>query len=123
LITSTGLNIGTIGPGWATQGSVVAAFYVNTPVPTGTLTASTSACVIQMGQSNCSIPFSWNTINPVGTSSVTLTGGSTVATGNSGTNVPFSITNGSSTYALFNNSLKLASGNSFSFLYFWFKLE
>jgi len=72
-------------------------------VTTGTLTASPMFCLIPQGSSNCSISLSWSTISPVGVSSVTRSGGLTVATSNSGTTsvaIPF----GSATYYLYNST-------------------
>lgn len=105
-----GLNIGTIQPGWATQGSVVVAFYVNNPSPTGQITASSSSCQVQAGQNSCPIPFTWKTENPATgvTSNVTNNNGQVVATGNSD-NQSFNITVGSSTYRLNHNNSILDS--------------
>lgn len=109
-VLSSGLSIGTIGSSWAEQGSVVVSFLVQKPNPTGTITAATSSCQIQAGQGTCSIPFSWSTTNPVGTSVVTKDGVSgNYKTGNSDSNVPFAISLGSSTFRLYNNSLELDS--------------
>lgn len=105
-LIANGLQIGTIEQGWSTQGSVVVSFYVNNPAPTGTLTASRSSCLISAGQSSCSVPFSWSTNNPVGTSSVTRDGGSTVGTGNSGSS-SFTIPYNGATFRLYNNSIEL----------------
>lgn len=111
-ILTGGLNIGTIGPGWDTQGSVVVVFSVvgaGTPpptTPTGTLTSANESCSISAGKNSCDINFSWNTSNPNGTSSVTRDGGPTVATGNSGSKaltVPYS----TATFRLYNSAIEL----------------
>ncbi len=107
LITG-GLQIGTIEQGWNSQGSVVVSFYVNNPAPTGVLTASKSSCVISAGQSSCTIPFTWSTSYPVGTSTVTRDDGSTVGTGNSGS-ASFMIPYPSATFVLSNNNIELVS--------------
>ncbi len=69
---------------------------------TGNLSASNSSCTIGAGNSTCSIPFSWSTQNPEATSSITRNG-LTVASGNNG-NQNFSISKGSQTFYLYNNS-------------------
>lgn len=80
----------------------------------GTLTSvdptSSGSCSIPENHSGCNVYFSWNTTNPVGTSSVsTLGGGTTIATGNSGVSVPMPVFRhgGSVTYALYNNAVLL----------------
>ncbi|MBI3888295.1 DUF11 domain-containing protein [Candidatus Nomurabacteria bacterium] len=74
----------------------------------GTLTPATSNCVITAGQNSCTINFTWNTINPVATSSVT-SAGVTVANGNSSPSpFPFVIPFGSKTFYLYNNAILLA---------------
>ncbi len=109
-ILSGGLNIGTIASSWDAQGSVVVSFLVEKPNPTGTITASNPSCFISAGQGTCTIPFSWNTVNPIGTSVVTKDGVSgNYKTGNSDSNIPFTVSNGSSTFRLYNNSLELDS--------------
>ena len=108
VVLSSGLNIGTIASNWASQGSVVVTFSVETPAPTGTLTASQSSCFISAGQSSCLIPFSWNTVNPVGTSVVTKDGVlGDYKTSNSGSNVSFTIPNGNSIFRLYNGGIEL----------------
>jgi len=74
----------------------------------GTLTPATSSCIIASGASTCNINFSWTTTNPVATSSVTKPTNITVGTGNTGTNVPFSIKWGGETFYLYNNATLLA---------------
>lgn len=106
VLSSSGLMIGSIIPGWSSQGSIVVSFLVENPQPTGTLTADESSCLIQAGASTCGINFTWNTQDPVGTSEVTRDGGSTVAYGNSGSKV-FSIPFTGSTFRLYNNILEL----------------
>jgi hypothetical protein len=105
-LISNGLQLGTIESGWPTQGSVVASFYVTNPAPTGSLTAANSSCVISSGQSTCSINFSWNTNNPIGVSSVTRDGGSTVGTGNNSSS-SFTIPYPGATFRLYNDSKEL----------------
>ncbi|MES2930426.1 MAG: hypothetical protein V4665_01435 [Patescibacteria group bacterium] len=129
VLTENGLDIGSIAPGWSTQGSVVIAFRVSSsnstvqtcqdssatnfggPLPctygnqsqmSGTLTANPSYCTIPAGSSTCSTILAWNTLNPVSTSAVTTPGLGTVATGNSGSqqvNVPY----GNQVFYLYNN--------------------
>ncbi len=109
-VLSGGLNIGTIGSSWAAQGSVVVSFLVERPAPSGTITAANPSCLIEVGKGSCTIPFSWNTNNPIGTSVVTKDGLSgDYKTGNSGSSIPFTISNGSSTFRLYNNSKELDS--------------
>jgi uncharacterized repeat protein (TIGR01451 family) len=111
-ILSGGLNIGTIAPGWDTQGSIVIVFSVvgtGTPIPstpTGTLTANNNSCTISAGKNSCEVNFSWNTSNPNGTSSVTRDGGPTVATGNSGTKA-FTVPYNTATFRLYNSAIEL----------------
>ena len=80
----------------------------NLAITSGTLTPSSSSCIIPANQSNCNKNLSWTTTNPVGTSAVTKTGGATVATGNSGTNVSLSVKYDTETFYLYNNSKLLA---------------
>ena len=102
---ATGTNVSVI-ISMTSNKTVTANFTSN---PSGTLTSSTTSCTISSGNSNCTIPFSWNTSNPIGTSAITRSGATTnIATGNTGTNVSFTIPYGSSTYYLYNNSTKLA---------------
>ena len=83
--------------------------------PTGTLTPAKTSCVIDSGNSSCDINFSWKTTNPIGTSAVTSPtnnsglpkGNTTVATGNSGTNVPFTVPYNGRTFYLYNNGNSL----------------
>ena len=78
----------------------------------GTLTPVASGCTILDGASSCGIQFSWNTTNPVGTSSVTsnttdtgtATSNQVVAVGNSGSYVKFTIPYSSRTFFLYNNA-------------------
>src|SRR3989339_772156 len=82
------------------------------PIMSGTLTPASTSCVIDSDKSSCTINFSWNTTNPIGTSAVTSPtnnngfpkGNTTVATGNSGTNVPFTVPYNTRTFYLYNNS-------------------
>lgn len=77
------------------------------PVMSGTISASPNPCKIFSGQSSCSPTVSWNTINPVGTS-VVRRDGTTVATGNQGSE-PISISYGEHTFTLVNNGQTLDS--------------
>lgn len=72
-------------------------------VPSGILTPVSSSCIIASGQSACDINFSWTTINPVGSfvSAVTKNPNITVAEGNDGTDVPFSVKHDSETFFLY----------------------
>ena len=119
-ILGNGLMIGTVAPGWDTQGSVVVAFAVEGPttppggVTTGTLVPNKTSCAIPVGASNCEINFAWNTVNPVGISSVIKDGGSTVATGNSGSKA-FTIPYNTATFRLYNSGLELDSSTVSSY--------
>lgn len=111
-VLTGGLNIGTIAPTWEAQGSVVVVFAVVGTVtppptgPTGDLIPSKTSCFISAGQNSCEINFSWNTTNPVGTSTVTKDGGPVIATGNSGSKA-FTIPYNNATFRLQNNGLEL----------------
>ncbi|OGJ03244.1 hypothetical protein A3F97_01205 [Candidatus Nomurabacteria bacterium RIFCSPLOWO2_12_FULL_41_10] len=77
----------------------------------GTLTPASSSCDIAQGQSDCSINFSWDTLNPHpgSTSAVTRNPNNTVVgTGNSGANVPFVIKYNTETFFLYNFAVELA---------------
>ncbi len=74
----------------------------------GTLTPAAGSCTIALGASSCNINFSWSTTNPVGTSAITKPTNITVATGNSGSNVPLSIKYNTETFYLYNNAVLLA---------------
>ncbi len=119
VLSSNGLSIGSIAPGWATQGSVVVSFKVDSSTPpppppppltmTGTLNANSSSCVIPTGNNECKMHFTWNVINPASASSaVTKDGFGTVATGSSGSDY-FSIKYGSNLFRLYNSSIQLDS--------------
>ncbi len=116
ILSSQGLSLGTIAPGWLSQGSVVVAFSIvgqaiDPPLPpTGTLTPANNTCTIGNGKSNCDINFSWNTNNPASgaISAITRDGGTTVATGNSGSKA-LTVPYGSATFRLYNNALELDS--------------
>lgn len=108
VLTSGGLNIGSIAPGWSTQGSVVVSFFVENPQPTGTLTAANSSCLIQAGANTCGINFSWSTENPITTSTVARVGGYVIATGNSGSQI-FQIPFNGAIFNLNNNNTQLDS--------------
>jgi len=73
----------------------------------GTLTPASSSCVIALGQNICNINFSWTTTNPVATSAITKPVNITVATGNSGTNVPLAVKFDNETFFLYNNAVLL----------------
>src|SRR3989344_276961 len=73
----------------------------------GTLTPASSSCVIALGQNSCNINFSWTTTNPVATSAITKPVNITVATGNSGTNVPLAVKFDNETFFLYNNAVLL----------------
>jgi len=106
-ILNGGLRIGTITPGWSSQGSVVVSFHIKEkPKPTGSISANPNSCIISAGNSKCLIPFSWNTTNPVDTSVVLNGNGSVVATSNNG-NESFYTSFGSSTFKLRNNGIDL----------------
>ncbi|MFA5773454.1 MAG: CARDB domain-containing protein [Candidatus Paceibacterota bacterium] len=65
----------------------------NVLAQSGTLAATYSpACTISSGQGSCNIPMNWGTTNPKSGVTTTLTGGTSVVSGNSGsnTNVTFS---------------------------------
>jgi hypothetical protein len=95
--------------GNAGEGSNSATIIVNAPlVMSGTLAPATSSCSIPSGSSTCNINFSWTTTNPVGTSAVTKPVNINVGTGNSGTNIPFSVKYNSQTFYLYNNAQLLA---------------
>ena len=79
------------------------------PPMSGTLTRAAPACVIASGASFCNINFSWSTINPESTSVVTKPVNVTVATGNSGSNVPFVVKYSSESFYLYNNGQELDS--------------
>ncbi|KKP77881.1 MAG: hypothetical protein UR77_C0011G0003 [Candidatus Nomurabacteria bacterium GW2011_GWC2_35_35] len=77
------------------------------PPMSGTLTPASSSCIIASGSSSCNINYSWTTTNPQATSAITKPVNVTVATGNSGTNVPFAVKYNSETFYLYNNSVLL----------------
>lgn len=80
---------------------------VNTPVSmTGSLNPARSSCLINQGDSTCSVLFSWLTQNPVSTSAITHNG-ITIASGNNGSQ-SFDISFGSQSYYLYNNSQNLS---------------
>lgn len=94
-------------------------------IMSGTLTPSPATCTISAGSNSCTANFSWTTTNPVGTSAITSgTNNSgatspnfTVATGNSGTNIAFTlpyINDGNHVarnFYLYNNSQPLAQSS------------
>lgn len=112
-ILGDGLFIGDIGAGWQDQGSLVISFHVGNDSSggngqmSGNLSASPSNCYISAGNSTCSSTLTWNTSNPVSTSSITKNG-SVVATGNNGSK-SVSVNYGTSVFYLYNNSIQLSS--------------
>lgn len=112
-ILNEGLFIGDIEPGWSTQGSLVISFHVGNDSSggngqmSGSISASPSSCYISAGNSTCASTLTWNTNNPVSTSSVTKNG-SVVATGNNGSR-SVSVNYGTNTFYLYNNSIELGS--------------
>lgn len=71
---------------------------------TGTLSPSNPSCVIPSGQSTCQVSLTWNTLSPVGVSSITKSPNNTIlATGNSGTKY-FAVSYPDTTFYLYNNS-------------------
>ena len=79
---------------------------IPTATMSGILEPSSSSCTIKSGGNSCSLPFSWSTQNPVGTSAVTHDE-ITIATGNNGSKT-FTIEGGSAqTYYLYNNGVRL----------------
>ena len=104
-VLSGGLKIGSIAPGWSTQGSVVVTFRVDNPTPTGNITAANPSCIVSNGQNTCPISFSWNTNNPINgvVSNVLNNNNQIIATGNNGTQ-SFYVPLGASTYRLTHNN-------------------
>ncbi|MBI5139536.1 hypothetical protein HZA26_02930 [Candidatus Nomurabacteria bacterium] len=93
--------------GAITAGCTVTATFTANPVMSGTLTPAQSSCQIVANANTCNINFSWNTINPVATSAITRPVNITVASGNSGANVPFGVKYNSETFYLYNNNVLL----------------
>jgi len=79
---------------------------------TGTLTPATSSCVIAQDASSCTVPLTWSTTNPVGTSAVTASGMTSV-NGNSGSQA-FTVPFNSRTFYLYNSSVLLAQASATS---------
>ncbi len=75
--------------------------------PSGTISSSPSSCLITSGNNSCSSSLSWSTTNPINTSIVSKSG-STIATGNSGTQ-SVSISYGTNTFDLINDGKTLNS--------------
>jgi hypothetical protein len=75
-------------------------------VTSGTLTGPDS-CTISSGQDSCNVNLTWNTTNPVGTSSV-MAAGMTTVNGNSGSQA-FAVPYSSRNFSLYNNGSQLAS--------------
>ncbi len=83
------------------------------PPPTGTLSATN--CTIPIGSNTCNTSLTWTTQNPIHISVVTTPTNITVASANSGTNVPYPLTFGSRNFFLYNNSdpyLAMATANA-----------
>ena len=81
---------------------------------TGTLNSYYNSCSIPLGQSSCTIPFSWNVSNaPSGTISQVTTNQNNssqiVGTGNYSSAIPFTVPYNSATFYLYNSSILLAS--------------
>ena len=101
-----------------TTDDIISCVFYNKPglPPTGTLTASD--CVIPPGAKSCNTSLTWATQNPLNSvtiSKVTTPTNITVATGNSGTNVPYSIDYGSRNFFLYHNGdpyLAMATANA-----------
>ncbi len=86
-----------------------------TKVMSGKLTPKYPSCIITSGSSSCYINYSWDTINPQGTSAITsnvddngTARSSTVAAGNYGTDIPLIVPFSSRTFYLYNNAQPLA---------------
>ena len=101
-----------------TTDDIISCVFYNKPglPPTGTLTASD--CVIPPGGKSCNTSLTWATQNPLNSltiSKVTTPTNITVATGNSGTNVPYLIDYGSRNFFLYHNGdpyLAMATANA-----------
>jgi len=74
-----------------------------TAVMSGTLTPASSSCFITAGNNSCQIPFSWKVTNPVNVNGSAITRNPTVAFGDSGNSVLFTVNYGTSTFYLYNN--------------------
>lgn len=75
----------------------------------GTLKPYFNSCTIPSGKSDCSIYFTWNTINPVGISAITKNpNGMIVKEGNSGKNILFKVKYNKEIFYLYNNAELLA---------------
>ena len=75
---------------------------VNAPVITGTITGTN--CIILKNASTCNSSVTWSTTNPIGVSSITKPVNVTLATGNTGTNVPLAVKYDFETFYLNNNT-------------------
>jgi hypothetical protein len=73
----------------------------------GTLTPATTACTILLGESNCTINFSWTVTNPQSTSAVRKSDLVVVATGHTGVSVPLVVKYNTETFELINNGISL----------------
>ena len=83
---TTTYGITCTGPGG--KASAKATVYIMS----GTLTPTSTSCIIATGAKGCNVNLSWNTVNPIGTSAVTAIGMTNVS-GNSGSQsfyVPYS---------------------------------
>jgi len=77
----------------------------------GTISPSNPSCIISAGQNSCPVTLTWNTINPVSTSSITKYPNIIVANGNNGTN-SFTVTYPSIAFYLYNSSQLLDVSNA-----------
>lgn len=73
---------------------------------TGNISTNPHSCSISAGQSSCGSKITWNTVNPVATSSVTHNG-ATLYVGNNGADKTISVNYGTQTYFLYNNGILL----------------
>ncbi len=78
-----------------------------TLIMSGTLSSSASSCTISIDGSSCSVNLTWTTSDPIGTSSITASGMTSVS-GNSGTNVAFTVPYNTRTFYLYNSGYQLA---------------
>lgn len=76
---------------------------------TGTITAT--GCTINAGSSSCSSTISWSTLNPVETSIVKTSGGTTIATNNNGS-MGYSVNPGTHTFNLWHYGKIIANATA-----------
>jgi hypothetical protein len=113
-------STGSIFSGWSGDCNSSGQVYINGDkvctatflLMTGTLTPATSSCVIALDAANCTVPLTWTTTNPVGTSAVTASGMTNV-NGNSGSQA-FTVPYNSRTFYLYNNAILLAQASATS---------